>query len=58
MPLFSIITICKNPSYEIIKTINSVIQQSFKDYEYIIIDGKSTDGTSEYLENLKKKKNN
>ena len=56
MPLFSIITICKNPSYEIIKTINSVIQQSFKDYEYIIIDGKSTDGTSEYLENLKKKK--
>ena len=56
MPLFTIITVCKNPSYGIIKTINSVLQQSFQDYEYIICDGKSTDGTSEYLENLKKKK--
>ena len=56
MPFLSIITICKNPSYKIIKTINSVLQQSFQNYEYIIFDGKSNDGTGEYLEILKKKK--
>jgi len=45
IPLFSIITICKNSESTIEKTINSVINQTFTDFEYIIIDGCSTDST-------------
>ena len=56
MPLISIITVCKNPGTEIEKTVNSVVLQRFKDFQYIVIDGKSTDGTQEYLKKLKKNK--
>lgn len=44
-PKFSIITTVLNDSSNIEKTINSVLNQNFKNFEYIIIDGKSTDGT-------------
>lgn len=43
--LFSIITVCYNAEKEIEKTIKSVLEQSCRDYEYIIVDGKSSDGT-------------
>jgi glycosyltransferase involved in cell wall biosynthesis len=52
MPLLSIITVCKNPSFAITQTIESVLSQSFKNYEYIIVDSNSTDGTSNYLRRL------
>lgn len=42
---FSIITVCKNSGKTIENTILSVINQTFKDFEYIIIDGVSTDNT-------------
>ncbi|ADK83334.1 glycosyltransferase family 2 protein [Sediminispirochaeta smaragdinae] len=45
MPLFSIITVCYNAKTTISNTINSVLNQSFTDFEYIIVDGGSTDGT-------------
>lgn len=44
-PLFSIITVCYNSEKTIQRTIESVLAQRFADYEYIIIDGKSKDGT-------------
>ncbi len=47
MLLFSIITICYNINHEIEKTIESVLKQRFTDYEYIIVDGQSVDGTVE-----------
>lgn len=43
--LFSIITICLNAEKVIYKTINSVITQTNKNYEYIIVDGLSKDHT-------------
>jgi glycosyltransferase involved in cell wall biosynthesis len=50
----TIITINFNNIKGLIKTVSSVINQSIKDYEYIIIDGASTDGSAEYiLENNK-----
>ena len=52
MPLLTILTVTKNPGYELIKTVNSVLSQSFKDYEYIVVDGNSIDGTYEYLKKL------
>lgn len=42
---FSIITICLNIEAEIGNTIASVINQSCTDYEYLIKDGVSSDGT-------------
>ena len=44
-PFFSVISVVKNDDKNISKTIESIKSQSFKDFEYIIIDGKSTDNT-------------
>ena len=46
----SIITINYNAVNGLRKTIDSVVSQSFKDYEWIVIDGGSTDGSRELLE--------
>jgi glycosyltransferase involved in cell wall biosynthesis len=43
MPKLSIITINRNNSKGLEKTIQGVISQTFNDFEYIIIDGASTD---------------
>lgn len=42
---FSIITICYNSEKTIERTIKSVLAQTYKDYEYIIVDGASKDST-------------
>lgn len=42
---FSIITVCKNAEATIENTILSVLNQAYCDYEYIIVDGVSTDKT-------------
>ncbi len=47
MALFSIITTCRNAKDGIEKTIRSVLSQDFRDFEYIIMDGLSTDETFE-----------
>lgn len=46
----SIITINYNNREGLKKTIESVLSQTFTDYEYIIIDGGSTDGSRELIE--------
>jgi glycosyltransferase involved in cell wall biosynthesis len=46
----SIITISYNNVIGLEKTIQSVINQSFQDYEYVVIDGGSNDGSKEILE--------
>lgn len=48
---YSIITINFNHRDGLQETIRSVISQSCKDYEFIVIDGGSTDGSREVIEN-------
>jgi len=48
-PLISIITIVFNNKDNLIKTIKSVREQTYKNIEYIIIDGGSTDGTADII---------
>ncbi len=47
MPLISVITITYNAAATLPRTLESVAAQSFTDFEYLIIDGASTDGTTE-----------
>ncbi len=48
----SIITINLNNKDGLKKTIESVVNQTFTDYEYIIIDGASTDGSVDVIKEL------
>ena len=47
----SLITVCYNSEYYIRTAIESVLLQSYLDIEYIIVDGKSSDGTVEIIKN-------
>lgn len=48
-PTLTLITVCYQAAEEIERTIQSVLEQRFTDYEYIFIDGGSRDGTVERI---------
>lgn len=49
MPFFSVITVVRNAVSTIEDCIKSVETQSFRDFEYIVVDSLSDDGTSELI---------
>lgn len=54
---FSIITPVLNGEQYIEKTIKSIISQNYNNFEYIIVDGKSSDNTLNIIKNYKNKIN-
>lgn len=52
-PRFSIITVTYNAAKVLEDTIQSVVAQTYKNIEYIIVDGASTDGTMGIIERYK-----
>lgn len=52
---FSIVTPTLNSKKFIKETFDSIYQQKFKNFEHIVVDGNSTDGTKKILFELKKK---
>lgn len=53
MASLSIITVCFNEADRIERTLASVADQTFRDFEWIVIDGGSSDGTVERLQHYR-----
>ncbi len=51
MPKLSIITINLNNAYGLAKTFDSIEKQTTRDFEYVIVDGGSNDGSSDMINN-------
>lgn len=52
-PKLSIITVSLRAAEEIERTVSSVLEQQFSDYEYIFMDGGSRDGTVERIQSFR-----
>ena len=55
LPKITIITVCYNSEKTIKDTLDSVLKQSFVDYEHLIIDGKSKDNTLKIIKDYEMK---
>jgi len=51
-PFFSVIVVCLNPGKKLLETLQSIKGQSFCDYEVVIKDGLSTDGSLEKVQEI------
>jgi len=51
-PILTVIIAHKNGKKYLLDTLNTISNQSFKDYEVVVIDGESTDGSLEILKGI------
>jgi putative colanic acid biosynthesis glycosyltransferase len=49
-PRITVVTVCRNSAATIERTLQSVLAQDHADFEYVVIDGASTDGTLDTLQ--------
>lgn len=54
-PIFSIVVVCLNAGEKLKATLDSIIMQDFSEYEIVVKDGGSKDGSLEYVEQAKEK---
>ena len=54
-PLITVVTACYNSAATIEITLKSVLAQTYQNYEYLIIDGRSTDNTLEIIEQYRER---
>src|SRR4051812_41105410 len=54
LPLISVITVVYNGAATLERTIKSVLKQTYKNIQYIIIDGRSNDGTIDIIKKYEK----
>ena len=54
-PPLSIITVCLNERERIERTCESIVRQTFQDFEWIVLDGVSTDGSLEILQRYRQR---
>ena len=57
MKKISIVIPTYNSALTIKKTLKSIFDQTYKNFEVIIVDSYSTDGTKKIIKSFKKKKN-
>ncbi|MBN2644203.1 MAG: glycosyltransferase [Desulfuromonadaceae bacterium] len=55
-PKISVYTTCKNNSRYLKATLDSILEQSFTDFEIVLSDGASTDGTLDLLQEYRREK--
>jgi glycosyltransferase involved in cell wall biosynthesis len=55
LPLVSVITVCRNSIATLAHAIDSVLGQSYRPIEYVIVDGASTDGTLDVIKGYESK---
>lgn len=53
--LITVVTICFNAETEIVKTLYSVMSQDISNFEYLVVDGNSTDHTNEIVKSYANK---
>jgi glycosyltransferase involved in cell wall biosynthesis len=51
-PVFSVVTVCRNDLEGLQRTVESLLGQDEADWEQLIVDGASTDGTLDYLQSI------
>jgi glycosyltransferase involved in cell wall biosynthesis len=54
-PMISIVTVVLNAATSLERTILSVVNQDFDDFEYVVIDGGSTDGSTDIIRKYESK---
>lgn len=54
-PLISIITVCRNSADTIPRTFDSVLQQTYQQVDYVVVDGASADGTLDIIKEYETK---
>lgn len=48
-PLITVVTVCLNAEAHLARALDSVLAQTYADFEYVVVDGASTDGTTAVL---------
>ena len=58
LPFLSVIICAKNERLNLENHLHKILNQEYQEFEVVVVDDNSDDGTNEYLRDLKEKHNN